>query len=319
MMPNRPHRVAVLGLPGLIPLELGIATEVFGRDPHYDVTVCAEGGVARGVGPGITVTTSAGLKVLREADTVIVPGYEDLDATLSAAVLDALRLAHGRGARLVSICTGAFAVAAAGLLDGRHATTHWLWTDELQRRHPLVEVLPNRLFVDDGDILTSAGMTTGIDLCLHLIRRDHGAAAANSAARVLVAPPQRQGGQAQFVERLRAEVTGDQLGPLRDWMLENLALPLDLDTLAGRAHMSRRTLTRRFREETGVAPMAWLTDARIDRARVLLETTTEPIENIGRLTGLGAPASVRAAFHRRIGTSPKEYRAVFHHGAPTSA
>jgi putative intracellular protease/amidase len=196
MTPKRPHRVAVLGLPSLIPLELGIATEVFGREPHYDVTVCAEGGVARGVGPGITVTTSAGLNVLREADTVIVPGYEDLDATLSAAVLDALRLAHGRGARLVSICTGAFAVAAAGLLDGRHATTHWLWTDELQRRHPLVEVLPNRLFVDDGDILTSAGMTTGIDLCLHLIRRDHGAAAANSAARVLVAPPQRQGGQA---------------------------------------------------------------------------------------------------------------------------
>jgi transcriptional regulator GlxA family with amidase domain len=254
MTTKRPHRVAVLGLPSLIPLELGIATEVFGRDPRYEVTVCAEGGVARGVGPGITVTTPAGLKVLPQADTVIVPGYEDLDATLSAAVLDALRLAHGRGARLVSICTGAFAVAAAGLLDRRPATTHWLWTDELQRRHPLVEVLPNRLFVDDGDILTSAGMTTGIDLCLHLIRRDHGAAAANSAARVLVAPPQRQGGQAQFVERLRAEVTGDQLGPLRDWMLENLALPLDLDTLAGRAHMSRRTLTRRFREETPHGP-----------------------------------------------------------------
>jgi transcriptional regulator GlxA family with amidase domain len=315
---NSPHRVAVLGLPSLIPLELGIATEVFGRNPHYDVTVCAEGGAARGVGPGITVTTSGGLQILREADTVIVPGYEDLDTKLSAAVLDALRLAHGRGARLVSICTGAFAVAAAGLLDGRPATTHWRWADELQRRHPLVEVLPNRLFVDDGDILTSAGMTTGIDLCIHLIRHDHGAAAANSAARVLVAPPQRQGGQAQFTERLRAEATSDQLGPLRDWMLENLARPLDLDTLAERAHMSRRTLTRRFREEAGVAPMAWLTDARIDRARVLLETTTEPIENIGRLTGLGAPASVRAAFHRRLGTSPKDYRAVFHHRAPTS-
>ncbi len=317
MTGQRPHRVAALGLPSLIPLELGIAMEVFGRDPHYDVTVCTEGGVAQ-VGPGLTVATSAGLEVLRDADTVIVPGYKDLDVLLSAAVLDALRLAHGRGARLVAICTGAFALAAAGLLDGRPATTHWLWTDELQRRHPAVEVLPNRLFVDNGDILTSAGMTTGIDLCLHLIRRDQGAAAANTAARVLVAPPQRQGGQAQFVERLRAEATGDQLGPLRDWMLENLARPLDLDTLAQRAHMSRRTLTRRFREETGVAPMAWLTDARIDRARVLLETTTEPIENIGRLTGLGASVSVRAAFHRRIGTSPKEYRAVFGHRAPTS-
>jgi transcriptional regulator GlxA family with amidase domain len=318
MTSQHPHRVAVLGLPSLIPLELGIATEVFGREKHYNVTVCAEGGVARRVGPGLTIATSAGLNVLRAADTVIVPGYEDLDATLSGAVLDALRRAHGRGARLVSICTGAFALAAAGLLDGRAATTHWAWTDELQRRHPAIEVLPNRLFVDDGDVLSSAGMTAGIDLCLYLIRRDHGAAAANSAARVLVAPPQRHGGQAQFVERLRAESTGDQLGPLRDWMLENLARPLDLDTLAERAHMSRRTLTRRFREETGVAPMTWLTDARIDRARVLLETTTEPIENIGRLTGLGAPASVRAAFHRRIGTSPKEYRAVFHHASDAS-
>ena len=171
-------------------------------------------------------------------------------------------------------------------------------------------MLPNRLFVDDGDILTSAGVTAGIDLCLHLIRRDHGAAAANTRARALVAPPQRHGGQAQFVERLRPEASGDQLGPLRDWMLENLALPLDLDTLAEHAHMSRRTLTRRFREETGVAPMAWLADARIDRARELLETTGEPIENIGRLTGLGAPASVRAAFHRRVGTSPQAYRSI---------
>ena len=152
-----------------------------------------------------------------------------------------------------------------------------------------------------------------------LIRRDHGAAAANTRARALVAPPQRQGGQAQFVERLRPEASGDQLGPLRDWMLENLALPHDLDTLARRAHMSRRTLTRRFREETGVPPMAWLADARIDRARELLETTTEPVENIGRLTGLGAPASVRAAFHRHIGTSPQDYRSLFGHRTPTAA
>ena len=242
---------------------------------------------------------------------MIVPGYEDVDADVSTAVLDAIRAAHARGARLVSICTAAFALAAAGVLDGRPATTHWRWTDELQRRYPEIEVLPNRLFVDDGDILTSAGVTTGIDLCLHLIRRDHGAAAANTRARGLVAPPQRQGGQAQFVERLMPDASGDQLGPLRDWMLENLALPLDLDTLATRAHMSRRTFSRRFREETGVSPMAWLTDARIDRAREILETTTEPVENIGRLTGLGAPASVRAAFHRRIGISPKEYRAVW--------
>jgi len=318
MQSASPHRVAVVVLPGVIPLEFGTAAQVFGRDPHYDVALCAEGRTAAVAGYGFSINTSAGLGGLRRAQTVIVPGYDNVDSTVSAAVLDVLRAARARGARLVSICTGAFALAAAGLLDGRPATTHWRWTDELRRRHPEVEVLPNRLFVDDGDILTSAGVTAGIDLCLHLIRRDHGAAAANTRARALVAPPQRQGGQAQFVERLRPAATGDELGPLRDWMVENLALPLDLDTLARRAHMSRRTLTRRFRQETGVPPMSWLSDARLDRARELLETTTEPIENIGRLTGLGAPASVRAAFHRRIGTSPQQYRSTFAHRTPTT-
>ena len=317
MEPARPHRVAVLALPAVIPLEFGTATQVFGRDPHYELTACAEDRVAPVPGSGFVINTSAGLEGLDRAETVIVPGYEDVDAAVSPAVLDAIQAAYARGARLVSICTGAFALAAAGLLDGRPATTHWRWTDELQRRYPRVEVLPNRLFVDDDDILTSAGVTTGIDLCLHLIRRDHGAATANTRARALVAPPQRRGGQAQFVERLRPEASSDQLDPLRDWMLDNLTLPHDLDTLARRAHMSRRTLTRRFREETGVPPMRWLADARIDRARELLETTTEPVENIGRLTGLGAPASVRAAFHRHIGTSPREYRSMFGHRAVT--
>jgi len=311
MLSKGPHRVAVLALPGVIPLELGIAAEIFGRDPHYRLTVCAEGRSASLPRSGLTVNTPAGLEGLKRADTLIIPGYEDVDAAVSTRVLDAVRAAHARGARLVSICTAAFALAAAGVLDGRPATTHWRWTAELQRRYPRIEVLPNRLFVDDGDVLTSAGVTTGIDLSLHLIRRDFGSAAANARARGLVAPPQRQGGQAQFVKRLMPDASGDQLGPLRDWMLENLARPLDLGTLATRAHVSRRTLSRRFREETGVSPMTWLADARIDRAREILETTTEPVENIGRLTGLGAPVSVRAAFHRRIGISPKEYRAVW--------
>src|SRR6476659_179989 len=319
MQPIHAHQVGVVVLPGVIPLELGPATQVFGWDPHYELTVCTEDRAAPVPLSGFIINTSAVLEGLKRAETLIVPGYEDVDATVSTAVLNALQAARARGARLVSICTGSFALAAAGLLGGRRAITHWRWPDELQRRYPQVEVLPNRLFVDDGDILTSAGVTTGIDLCLHIIRRDHGAAAANTRARALVAPPQRQGGQAQFVERLRPEASGDQLGPLRDWMLENLALPHDLDALARRAHMSRRTLTRRFREETGVAPMRWLTDARIDRARELLETTTEPVENIGHLTGLGAPASVRAAFHRHIGTSPQQYRSLFGHGTPTTA
>jgi transcriptional regulator GlxA family with amidase domain len=318
MIPDRPHRVAVLALPAVLPLELGTATQIFGRDPHYRLTVCAEGRSASLPGAGLTIHTAAGLEGLERADTVIIPGYDDVDVAVSTPVLDAIRVAHARGARLVSICTGAFSLAAAGILDGRPATTHWRWTAELQARYPKIDVLPDRLFVDDGDILTSAGVTTGIDLCLYLIRRDFGSAAANTRARALVAPPQRQGGQAQFIERLMPDASGDQLGPLREWMLENLVLPLDLDTLAMRAHMSRRTLSRRFREETGVSPMAWLADARIDRAREILEKTTEPVENIGRLTGLGAPASVRAAFHRRIGISPKEYRALFQDRAPAS-
>ena len=313
------HRVAVLAMPGVLALELGTAAQVFGRDPHYDLTVCAEERSVPTPSSGFTINTSAGLEGLRRAQTVIVPGYEDVDTNVSTAVTGALRAAHERGARLVSICSGAFALGAAGLLDGRPATTHWRWAAELQRRYPRVEVSPNQLFVDDGDILTSAGVTAGIDLCLHLIRRDHGASAANTRARALVAPPQRHGSQAQFIERLRPDASGHQLGPLRDWMLEHLALPVDLDTLAEQAHMSRRTLTRRFREETGLPPMAWLADARLDRARELLETTTEPVESIGRLTGLGAPASVRAAFHRRIGTSPKEYRALFTELTPATS
>jgi transcriptional regulator GlxA family with amidase domain len=313
------HRVAVLVLPGVLPLEFGIATQVFGMEPHYEVIVCADGRTAPVPGSGFAITAAAGLDALADANTVIVPGYEDVDAPLEEEVLAALRAAHAQGVRLVSICSGAFALAAAGLLDGRPATTHWQQTGRLRQRYPRVKVLPNRLYVDDGDILTSAGVTAGVDLCLHLIRVDQGAAAANRRARALVAPPQRPGGQAQYIERLRPEARGDLLTPLRDWMLDNLADDLSVDVLAQRAHMSRRTLIRRFREETGTSPMAWLAGARMDRARELLETTDEPVEHIGRLTGLGAPASVRAAFHRHIGTSPQAYRALFRHKPPAAA
>src|SRR6476469_3029278 len=220
MSPSRQHRVAVLVLPGVLPLEFGAATQIFARDPHYDVAVCAEG--RTGPGSGFAITTAAGLEGLERAETVIVPGSEDVDAVVTTAALDALRAAHARGVRLVSICSGAFALASAGVLNGRRATTHWRWADELQRRFPELAVLPNRLFVDDGDLLTSAGVTTGIDLCLPLIRRDHGAAAANACARYLVAPPQRHGGQAQYVERLlRSDENGNEPESLREWMREN--------------------------------------------------------------------------------------------------
>ncbi|MES4908656.1 MULTISPECIES: helix-turn-helix domain-containing protein [unclassified Streptomyces] len=317
IMANR-HHVAVLVLPGVLPLEFGAATQIFAMDPHYEVTVCADCGNGLVPGCGFEITVAAGLEALDDAHTVIIPGYDDIDALPSAGLLAALRAAHARGARLVSICTAAFALAAAGLLDGRPATTHWRHAEQLRQRYPHVDVLPNQLYVDDGEILTSAGVTAGIDLCLHLIRADLGAAAANTHARDLVAPPRRRGGQAQFIEQFRPEASGDELASLREWMLDNLTKSLTVDDLAERAHMSRRTLIRRFREETGTPPMTWLTDARIDRARELLEATTVPIEQIGRLTGLGAPASLRAAFHRHLGTSPQEYRTLFRHKEETA-
>ena len=305
------HRVVVLSLPGVLPLELGIAAQIFSMDPNYELTVAFTRQAAPVARSAFSVTGSAGLDAVETAGTVIVPGYEDLDAEVPGTVLTALRAAHRRGARIVSVCSGAFALAAAGLLDGRPATTHWQVSDRLRRQYPSIDVQPNRLFIDDGDILTSAGVTAGIDLCLHLIRIDHGAAAANARARALVAPPRRTGGQAQYVDQLRSQPGSDELAALRDWMLGHMAQAITVDDLAARAHMSRRTLVRHFRNETGTSPMAWLTDARIDNARELLETTTEPVERIGRLTGLGNPASVRAVFHRRVGTSPQDYRTLF--------
>jgi transcriptional regulator GlxA family with amidase domain len=307
------HRVAVLALPGALPLDFGIPVQTFGTDPHYQVTVCADRSSGPVLSRGFTVTTSTGLEALQDADTVVVPGYEVPDAPLPAVVLTAVRAAHARGTRLVSICTGAFALAAAGLLVGRPATTHWQETARLQRLYPQIDVQPNQLYVDDGDILTSAGVTAGVDLCLHIIRKDHGAAAANARARALVAPPRRSGGQAQFVERFRPTASGEELAPVRAWMLEHLTRHQTLDELAHRAHMSRRTFIRRFHQEAGTSPMAWLTSARIDWARELLETTTVPVEQIARLSGLGSPAAFRATFRRYVGASPQHYRAVFRH------
>ena len=318
MSAQAPHRVAVLVLPGALPLDLGIPVQAFGGDSRYQLTVCAETADEPVACGGFTVTAPAGLGALGHADTVVVPGYQEAPhVPPTTPVLAAIRAAHARGARLVSICSGAFALAAAGVLDGRPATTHWQESALLQRAYPRVRVQPDRLYVDDGDILTSAGVTAGVDLCLHIIRADHGAAAANERARALVAPPRRPGGQAQFVARLRPADTGDTLAPVREWMLDNLAQRHTLDELAYRAHMSRRTFIRRFHQETGLSPMAWLTSARLDWARELLETTAVPVERIAGLSGLGSPAALRATFHRHVGTSPHEYRATFRHTAET--
>jgi transcriptional regulator GlxA family with amidase domain len=311
-MTGQLHRVAVLALPDVLLIDLGIPVQAFGTDPHYQVTVCTDPSAGPVHSGGFTLATPAGLEALRDADSIVIPGYQTPDVPPSAAALQAIRSAHVSGARLLSICTGAFALAAAGLLNQRPATTHWQQTALLQRMYPQIDVQPNRLYVDDGDILTSAGVTAGVDLCLHTIRRDHGAAAANTRARALVAPPQRGGDQAQFIERPRPAERGTSLASIRDWMLENLATQHTVDELAHHAHMSRRTFIRRFQQETDTAPMAWLTAARIDQARELLETTTAPVEHIARLSGLGSPAAFRASFHRHVGTSPANYRTAFH-------
>ena len=307
------HSIAVLALPGVLPLDLGIAVQTFGSDPHYRVSVCCDPSDQPIRSGGCTLTPHRGLEALEDAATVVVPGYLVPDAPVSASVLESLRSAHARGARLVSICTGAFALAAAGLLDGRPATTHWQESARLQRLYPAIDVRPDQLYVDDGDILTSAGVTAGVDLCLHIIGQDHGAAAANTRARVLVAPPRRSGGQAQFIERFRPTDRGDDLAPIRSWMLDTLERRHTLDELAERAHLARRTFARRFRQETGTSALSWLTLARIDWARELLETTAVPVEQVARLSGLGSPAAFRAAFHRHVGTSPADYRATFRH------
>lgn len=307
------HRVAVLALDGVVGLELTIPCQVFGITPGYDVRVCAQ---------RRTAATSAGredfrivsrhtLADARGADTVIVPGT-DPDRTPHPRVLRLLRETVDRGARVAAICTGAYALAAAGLLNGRRATTHWKLADHLAESYPDVQVDPAVLFVDEGQILTSAGVVAGLDLCLHLVRRDHGAAVAADTARQIVMPPQRSGGQAQFIEHPTPTDgnTGD-LAPVLRWMRDNLATPMSLSDIAANATMSTRTLSRRFRAQTGTTPLRWLLDQRLHRVRELLETTDLPVERLARETGFGSAESLRVHFTEHVGTSPRAYRNTF--------
>lgn len=309
---SRPHHVVVLALPGVLALDYGIPVQVFGSwvDGLYRLTVCSQkqGPVPFDAGPALYV--EHGLEALADADTVIIPGlaHEDLPAP---AVCDALAAAAERGTRMVSICSGAFVLAAAGILDGRRATTHWTKAAELAKRHPAVTVEEDVLYVDEGEVLTSAGVAAGLDLCLHIIRSDHGAATANQRARGLVAAPHRTGGQAQYIDRAVPTTKGGSLADLRGWLLGHLEEPQSLDQMARRAGMSRRTLSRRFLEETGRPPAGWLLDVRLTRARELLETSDVPMETVARLAGLGMPANLRVLFNRHVGTAPSAYRATF--------
>jgi transcriptional regulator GlxA family with amidase domain len=309
-----PHRVAVLVLDGVLPLDLGIPAQVFIAVPGrpYEVTLCGISGRPVATSAGFEVTVAAGLEAVRRADTVVVPGYAPHLRKVPGPVLDALAGAHAAGRRLVSICTGAFALAAAGVLDGRRATTHWLYADELAARHPGVSVDPRVLYVDEGQVLTSAGVAAGIDLCLHLVRRDLGARTANQVARTLVSAPHRDGGQAQYIRRpLAVEAGGSTLAPTREWALARLHEQLTVPQLAARAHMAPRTFARHFVAETGTTPLRWLLAARLDRARELLESTGLGIDQVAQRCGLGSPANLRLHFRRALGTTPTAYRAAF--------
>jgi transcriptional regulator GlxA family with amidase domain len=320
-----PHRVALLALDHVVPLDLGTVVQVFGfADRRYAVRVCGvAGGTPVESHGGFRILPDYGIEELATAETIVIPGIFRGPALrggrLAPEVAGALTAAAARGARLVSICTGAFVLAAAGLLDGRPATTHWGHAERFGRLFPAVRLDPTVLFVDDGDVLTSAGVTAGMDLCLHVVRRDHGSEVANRVARRCVVASWRDGGQAQFIERPLPEVGEATTAPTRAWALERLDHPLDLRMLAEHARMSVRTFTRRFRDETGQSPNRWLTRQRIERARHLLEATDLPVDRVAREAGFGTATAMRQHLHATLGVAPSTYRRAFRAPSPALA
>lgn len=311
------HRVAVLALDGVIPFELSIPSRIFGTattddgTPYYETITCTVDGRPVHTQADFTVSVAHDASVLASADTVVIPSATvGVTGSLPPAVSAALESVRP-GTRLVSICLGAYVLAAAGVLDGRPATTHWMHAEHFQEMFPRVLVNPDVLFVDDGDVLTSAGAAAGVDVCLHMVRRDHGSAVANLVARRCVVPPWRDGGQAQFVERPVREPAEATTAVARAWALTRLSEPLELDDLAARAGMSRRTFTRHFRDEVGLSPGQWLTRQRVELARDLLETTDLPAEAVANRAGFGTAAAMRHHLRAALGTTPMTYRRTF--------
>jgi transcriptional regulator GlxA family with amidase domain len=310
------HLVAVVAFDGVVLGDLAAPSEVFGRlrdttgRPLYELRVCST--EPEVVSEHLTLKIPWRLSSLKQANTVIVPGIDDLDRPLPEKLIRALRAAVYRGVRVASICSGAFVLAQTGALDGLKASTHWLAATELARRFPLVDVDPDVLYVDNGNVLTSAGAAAGLDLCLHLVRRDFGAEVAIQAARAAVMPLERAGGQAQFiVHRPPAPVGHDSMGFLLPWIEENLHLELSLPVLAKRAAMSTRTLSRQFRQQVGLSAAQWISRARVRRAQLLLETTRLSVEEIAENSGFGSSTVMRECFRRIVGTSPLAYRGTF--------
>ncbi len=314
---SAPHRVAVLALDGAYPFEIGIPARVFGAvDGRYEVVVCSVDGGSIRTNAGFDIVPASGPEALTSADTVIIASFDsgmlqrELEPRVAAA-LGGIR----PGTRIASICTGSFVLAAAGMLDGRTATTHWECTDVFKKWFPQVRLDEGVLFVDDGDVLTSAGAASGIDLCLHLIRTDHGAQIANLAARRCVVAPYREGGQAQYIDRPVPVDPADSTSPTRQWMLDRLGDRLTLASMAAHARMSERTFLRRFRAETGTAPGQWLLSQRITRARRMLEATDATIERIAGEVGFATAASLRQHLRAELGVSPQAYRRTFRRAA----
>lgn len=315
---STPLRIAVLAFDRMSPFHLSVPCIVFGEDrsaggvPPFDLVVCAAEHGPLATTAGFTVGATHGLDALAAADVVVVPSWRDTHEAPSAPLVDALRAAHARGATLVGLCLGAYVLAHAGLLDGRPATTHWAAADDFAQRFPAVRFDPGVLYIDDGDVLTSAGTAAGLDCCLHLLRRLCGTQAANFVARRLVVPPHRQGNQAQYVQQpLAQNARGDRLSGLLDWVRAHLDTPHTLDSLAGRALMSRRTFTRQFRLTTGSTVSAWLLGERLARAQQLLESTDQPIDAVAQRAGFGSAASLRQHFVESFRISPSAWRREF--------
>lgn len=317
------HSVAILAYDGMSGFESGMAAEIFGitelsemfsagiSEPWYSIKLCAERPEVRMLGGAVT-RTPYGLDDLAAADTIIIPSVGDVTAPTSPALVAAIHAAHERNSRLVSICSGAFALADAGVLDGRTATTHWIYVDLLQQRHPEVDVDPAPLYVDEGDVLTSAGCAAGLDLCLHIVRTDHGARVANDVARRMVIAPHRAGGQAQFVDSPIPEPAADgRIAAGMAWALENLDGPITLDDLAAQATMSRRSYLRRFAAATGTTPIKWLIEQRIQASLALLESSDASVEQIAAHVGFDSSVTFRHHFVRALRTTPSDYRSSF--------
>jgi AraC family transcriptional activator FtrA len=310
------HRVVALLNEPQSPFELSCAAEVFdtalpGAPGRYSFQICAERPGPLRTTIGYSMLVDAGLEALQEADTVVVPGWQPPGAAAPSAIVEALQAAHRRGARIVAICTGAFVLAQAGLLDGRRATTHWRNAARLALDFPEVQVDEDVLYVDHGDVATSAGSGAGIDLCLHLVRSDHGAAYAAQVARNMVLPPHREGSQLQYATQPAPARADESLAPLLEWAVTRLETPLTLDRLAEQAGLSSRTLARRFTEQLGISPGQWLLRQRLDAARALLEQTDLPVEAIATRVGLTSAVNLRRRFRAHLGTTPGGYRRAF--------